>query len=54
MIEIQKCSTLRAWYVDHVGKRFKVIREEKYEYLVRTPQGHTNFVRKDDAVFIGN
>jgi hypothetical protein len=53
MIEITHCSIPRAWYMDHIGKRFKVEREEKHEYVVRTPQGHTNVVRKSDAVFMG-
>lgn len=52
MIEIQKCSIPSAWYMNHIGKRFKLKREERDVYIVIAADGYSNIVKKEDGVVI--
>lgn len=52
MIEITKCSIPQAWYMDHIGKRFKLEYEDRDGYWVREPSGYRNIVKKQDALYL--
>jgi hypothetical protein len=51
-IRIVKCSDAMFWYADFVGCEFVVICEDIREYIVRTPGGYSNIVKKLDAIII--
>lgn len=51
-IRIVNCSDALFWYAEYIGRVFNVICEDSYEYIVRTPEGTTNVVRKKDCEVI--
>ncbi len=53
MLEIIKCSIPSAWYMNHIGKRFKLKREDRDFYIVIASDGYSNIVKKSDGVVIG-
>jgi hypothetical protein len=51
-IKINKCSDLRMWYYDHVGKIVPLVRIFEEEYLTREPSGYSNIVKMYDAELV--
>lgn len=53
-IKIIKCGSPMLWYYRHVGKTFRLLREDDEGYWTRQPEGYLNVVRKQDAEIIEN
>lgn len=51
-IKIVSCSDSMFWYKEYVGEEFGVIGEDPTEFVVKTPSGYLNIVRKIDAEVI--
>jgi hypothetical protein len=49
-ILIIDCSDSLYWYRNHIDQEFDVIKEFEESYKVRTPNGYTNFIQKEDAI----
>ncbi len=50
LVKVNTCRDRHLWYADHIGERFLLIEQDRDSYLVRSPDGYTNVIWREDGV----
>ena len=52
LVKVNSCRDRHLWYADHVGEHFSLIEQDRDSFLVRSPDGYTNVIWREDGIAV--
>ena len=49
LVRVNRCRDSHLWYADHIGETFCIMEEDRESFLVRSPDGYTNVIWREDG-----
>lgn len=52
LVRVNSCRDSHLWYREWIGEKFCLIEQDHDTYLVRSPDGYTNVIWREDGILV--